>query len=117
MAVSRTTSFSDTTEVAATTAAAYPKGVFVSITRSATAADVFVQLWDVANPTPGTTSPDASCYIPSASITGGKFTYRFPLPRTYWANGITYFASTTVGGATASTIIDAVQVYYEPAGS
>jgi hypothetical protein len=113
MAQSRTTVFSDTTEIAATTARAYLKGVFASINPSATLADVFVQLWDVANPTPGSTAPDIALYIPQGALSGGKYTFRWEFPRTYCVNGITYFAATAAGGGTASTIIDAVEVYYE----
>jgi hypothetical protein len=107
MAVSRTTTFSDTTEILArnglsrlSAIRAYPGA----------SANYWVQVWNAANPTPGTTPPDIQFPVYT--------TRREPMLVIFdkiVLDAVSYFASTAASGGTATTNTGiAVEVYYEP---
>ena len=114
MAVSSATSWADTTEISASATAARLKAVvFTPI--SGAAGEVFIQLWDVANPTPGTTAPRHVIAVPI--FTGVPRRRKVIFPGGFpFATALTWFVSTTHDGATAATT-DApsvVDIYFEP---
>ena len=114
MAVSSATTWTDTTEISASATAARLKAVaFTAI--SGAANEVFIQLWDVVNPTPGTTAPRHVIAIPI--FTGVPRRTKVVFPGGFpFATAITWFVSTTHDGATAATA-DApgvVDIYFEP---
>lgn len=106
--------FSDTTEQVVYAAAAFLSGVEIHIQKDATAADVFVQLFDASGVTPGSTGEDLGLFIPSGDITRGQFMFRYIIPNTQFATGIEIFPSTASGGGTASAILADIRVFFNP---
>lgn len=113
--ISTATSWADTTEVSAYAAAVRLKAVVLDLAQGVSN-ETFVQLWDVANPTPGTTAPRLVLPVPRTTLIGirRRIKYVFPggLPFT---TALTWFVSTTHDGATAATT-DAplvVEIHFE----
>ena len=114
MAVSRATSWADDTEVSASATGARLKAVvFTAI--SGAAGEAFIQLWDVADPTPGTTAPRLVIAVPV--FTGVPRRRKVIFPGGFpFATALTWFVSTTHDGATAATTTapSSVDLYFEP---
>ena len=117
MAVSSATSWADTTEVVASSTATRLKSVVIRCNPDS-AADSSVQLWNHANPTPGTTAPDFAILVPSAAKMGRELKLNVPFGGIYCDTGLTWFVSTTAGGGTAATTNAPllVDVHYTPGG-
>lgn len=116
--VSRTlpADWSDTTEVLAFTGDCRLKAVVIDIAGDGTA-EAFIQFWDSASPTPGTTAPRMVLPVPFIGDVGGtkrRYKYVFPggLP---FGTGLSYLPTTTHDGATAVTTEGpaAVEIHYE----
>jgi hypothetical protein len=115
MAVSRTTSWTDSTGVVDYAAAAILNSVRVTLSPSATGA-FYLQLFDGTTATPGSTSPVASLAV-AAPANGGNRTRTFPLPGGMaFSTGICSFAATTLTGGTAATtnVPLAIDVHFTP---
>lgn len=116
MAVSRTTAFTDDTEVTATGSAGRLLAVRIQSNPSQQNT-IFLQIWDATNPNPGTTAPTMVLPIPAthASRRGGS-KYHFA-QGVLFATAITYLVTTTATGDTVPTsndAIGAVTLYWEP---
>ena len=92
MAVARLSAFADTTEQTVSSVAAYLSGVFV-YNPARTATDGWIEIWNAANPTPGTTEPDVILYIPFAA--SNRDSFRFNFPRILFGTAITAFFNDT----------------------
>jgi len=117
MAVTRLTAFTDTTEQTVTAARAYVKGIRV-FNPARTATGMWVQLFNLANPTPGTDLADIVIYCPFATSNTSSFAVTFP--RIYFDTAITAFASDTNGGSASAWVSSgntgySVEVYWERA--
>jgi hypothetical protein len=116
MAVNLQTTWADTTEVLVTGVRTMLKAVEVEVDPASTAA-VYVQLFNEAGVTPGTTAPSIVLLVPFVTqMNRRKVKYVF-------AGGIVFdtalewFVSTTHDGATAPTGVNLPEVsrlYYEP---
>ena len=106
MAVATFTTWADTTEQ--TVLAAACRVTAIEIARHAEQAnEVYLQLFDVANPTPGTTAPRMVLPVPTVAVAGGGnsphiYKYIFPGGLRF-GTACTAFCSTTDDGATAPT--------------
>ena len=108
MPVSRTTSWTDDTEISASAAAARLKAV--TVYKEVAGSAGFIQFWNVANPDPGTTAPLFVLPVPAAR---GMFKFVFPAGYVF-GTAITYMPTTTHDGETAMTDAMVVEVFYEP---
>lgn len=102
MAVSSATSWTDTTDIIANAGACRLNSVEVRVNQDASAAS-YIQLFDSANATPGSTAPNIVLYVPSPTTAGLTPSYHFDLGGVVMATGLTWFVSTTHDGATAAT--------------
>lgn len=114
MAVTVISTWADTTEQTVYSAAAYLKGVFAS-NPGLTATEGWILLYDGGTVTPGTTVPDLVLWVPWNNM--NKTTFRFELPRLYFATNIQAFHCDTSGnnasawnGGTGSRL----EFYFEP---
>ena len=117
MAVSSASAWSDTTDIIASAT-----GVRLTTVRvrqnpdSATAA--YIQLFDSADATPGSTAPNDVIYLPAPASTGRQPEFNFDMNGKVYATGLTWGVFTTATGGTASTtgapIL--VEVHYAPGG-
>jgi hypothetical protein len=104
----------DTTEQSVYAGRCFVTGIEVdkNIAQSAAA---FIQLFDVADPTPGVTVPSVQVFVNALSSVG-KRKAKFIFPGgLLFATACTAFVSTAVGGATAplTTVLpDRVRVHY-----
>lgn len=115
MAVSRTTSWTDSTGVVNYAAAAVLTGIRVTLSPSATGA-FYLQLFNGTTATPGVTTPVASLAV-AAPANGGNATRSFPMPGGMpFSTGICSFAATTLTGGTAATtnVPLAVDIHFTP---
>jgi hypothetical protein len=115
MAVSRTTSWTNTTGVVDKAAAVTLKAIRVQLNPAATAAS-YLQLFDGLTATPGSDTPVYSAIIP-APILGGNLTRSYPFPGGIrFATGLCSFVATAFNGGTAATTHAplAVDVHYTP---
>lgn len=87
------TSFTDTTEQTVFGDQCYIKGIFV-VNPGLVETDGWVSLWNLANPTPGTTSPDIVLFCPFSNPSG-KGSYRVTFSRTLFDIACTVFFSDT----------------------
>lgn len=115
--VSRTTAFSNDTEILAHTGACRLKAVIIDIT-DAGDAENYVQLWDSVTADPGTTAPRVVLPVPFlvAGVFGTKRRYKYVFPGGLpFGTGLSYLATTTHDGETAApaTDIAAVEVHFE----
>jgi len=102
MAVSRTTSWTNSTGVVDYAHAAILRSVRITLTPTATAAS-YLQFFDAASATPGSDTPVASIVIP-APLNQGNKTRSFPFPSGIpFATGICSFVATAFNGGTAAT--------------
>ena len=80
------------------------------------AAEVYIQLWDVANPTPGTTDTKMCLPVGSLTVQGPrKTTFLFPGGGIRFATACTIFCATGPEGATGATTTSLpprIDVYY-----
>lgn len=116
MAVSSAATWSDTTDIIASATATRVTHVKIRTNPSATAKS-FVQLFDSADATPGSTAPDYVIGIPVYATSGNKPEYNVMIDQ-YFATGLTWFVSTTPTGATAATTSAPllVDVHFAPGG-
>ena len=116
MAVSSASSWSDTTDLIASATPVRLKSVKIRSNRDATG-KAFVQLWDSADATPGTTAPDLVIGLPVPGTSGYKPEYNIHYNMVF-ATGLTWFVSTTHDGGTAATTNAPllVDVHYAPGG-
>ena len=117
MAVSTATAWTDTTDVIAYVGACRVTAVEVDIAPAATSTS-FLQLWNSADATPGTTAPTVQIEIPiETSRRGSQFKVVFPKGMRF-ATGLTWFVATASAGGTAATTHAplAVSVYYVVGG-
>lgn len=115
MAVSRATSWTNTTEVQVQNGAARVKAVQIKLAPAA-AADSYLQIYNVFNSTPGTTVPDCVIYIPTSAKLG-KTMIKLNLGGVRLDTGFSWFVSTTATGGTAATTSapESVDVFWDPA--
>lgn len=100
--VSSAAAWTDTTDVIASAAPARLISVQIRVNPDATV-DSYVQLFNSADATPGTTAPNDVIWVPSPTTAGRKLEYNVPYNGKYYATGLTWFVSTTATGATAAT--------------
>jgi hypothetical protein len=116
MAISSAAAWSDTTDIIASATPTRVTHVRIRTNPSATS-KAFVQLFDSADATPGTTAPDFVIGLPAYLTSGNKPEYNVMIDQ-YFATGLTWFVSTTHDGATAATTSAPllVDVHYAPGG-
>lgn len=117
MAVSSATAWTDTTDIIASPTPVRLKSVKIRPNPDSTAAS-YVQLFNSADATPGTTAPNDVIYVPGSDIAGRRVEYNVNFGGKYYATGLTWFVSTTATGATAATTAapSLVEVHYTPGG-
>ena len=112
MAVSRATSWTDTTAVVASSSGAILKTVRATLNPSAAAVS-YIQIYDAAA-TPGTTAPDFVFKL-EVPLNSGNKTRTFPIPGGFrCTTALNWFVSTTHDGGTAASTSAplAVDVHY-----
>jgi hypothetical protein len=117
MAVSSASAWSDNTDIIASSTAVRLKSVRVrQDPDSATAA--YIQLFNSADATPGSTTPNDVVYLPAPASTGRRAEFNFNMQGKYYATGLTWGVFTTATGGTASTTGAPllVEVHYAPGG-
>jgi hypothetical protein len=102
MAVSSAGAWSNTTDIIASAVAARLKAVKIRLNPDSTAAS-YIQIFDSADATPGTTAPNDVIYCPAASTAGRDAEMNVNYGGKWYNTGITWFVSTTYNGATAAT--------------
>lgn len=116
MAVFTAAAFADTTEQTVHSGPCSVKAIIIHKNHSQSAA-AFIQLWDAANPTPGTTAPPWSFKVDTLTNTGQLVTkIIFPNGGIKFNTACTIFCSTAASGGTASTtttLPDIIEVVYE----
>lgn len=116
MAVTRVTTYTDTTEEQVRTGRTLVQAIEVEVDPSSSA-EVYVQLYNVANPTPGTTAPNAVIPIPPVARDSKRKRKVVFAGGLAFDTALSFFTSTTHDGATAPTGADApeyVAVYWLP---
>jgi hypothetical protein len=115
MAVARFTSWADTTEQTVLAAPCRVHAVEV-VPHNTQANEVYVQFWDNANPTPGTTDTKMCLPVGSLTVAGGPKRRKFVFPGGIrFATACTIFCATGPEGATAPTTTSLpplINVYY-----
>lgn len=108
--------WADTTEQTAVSVACRVNSITIHTDTDQT--EGHVQLWDVANPTPGTTAPDYAYCIPAATISAKRrHKILFPGGGVIFSTAVTLFVATAAGGATAvltTAIPDDIIIDYTP---
>ena len=102
MAVSSASAWSDTTDLIASALPCRLKSVKIRVNPDS-AVDSYVQLFNSADATPGTTAPNDVIYVPAASIAGRRLEYNVNFGGKFYNVGLTWIVTTTHDGATAST--------------
>ena len=118
MAVSSASAWSDTTDIIASAVPTRLKSVRILVNQDASVAS-YVQLFDSADATPGTTVPTDVISVPSPTTGSRKMAYNVNFGGKYYGTGLTWFVATTATGATATTSTGAalkVDVHYTPGG-
>lgn len=117
MAVSSATSWADTTEVSACASGCRLEAVKIRLNQSS-AASSFLQLWNVANPTPGSTAPRIQIEIPAASVIGQVREWNINFGGQPFPTALTWFVSTASAGGTGATTSapQLVEVYFGVGG-
>jgi hypothetical protein len=115
MAKKSFTSWADTTEQTVLAAACRVTKV-VAYPHESQAAEVYIQFWDAANPTPGTDDTKMCLPIGSKTVNGSRpVTFLFPNGGIRFATACTIFCATGAEGATAPTTTSLppqIDVYY-----
>lgn len=115
MAVSSASSWTNTTDVIASAVPCRLKSVKVRLNPESTAAS-YLQLFNSADATPGSTAPDMVTYIPAASTAGRDAELNINYGGVFFATGLTWFVATASAGGTAPTTNAPllVDVHYTP---
>ncbi|HJQ65916.1 MAG TPA: hypothetical protein VJ816_06050 [Gemmatimonadales bacterium] len=96
------TAWTDTTDLIVSATPVFLNSVRVRVNPDSTAAS-YVQLFDSADATPGTTAPNDVIYVPAANVAGRQLEYHVAYNGKYYATGLTWVVTTTHDGATAAT--------------
>ena len=117
MSVSSASAWADTTDIIASATPVRLKSVKIRRNPDSVA-DSYVQLFNSADATPGSTLPNDVIYVPAANIAGRKVEDNVNYGGKVYATGLTWFVSTTATGATAVTTSGPilVEVHYTPGG-
>src|SRR5258706_3868093 len=117
MAVSSASSWSDTTDIIASATPVRLKAVKIRCNPDSVL-NSYVQLFDSADATPGSTLPDEVIYVPRSDQAGRQVEMNLSYKGKYFHTGLTWFVSTTSTGATAATTSAPllVDVHYTPGG-
>lgn len=115
MAVSRTTSWTDSTGVVDYAHAATLRSIRITLNPAATAAS-YLQFFDATSATPGSDTPVVSFAI-QPPLNGGNKTRSFPIPGGMrFSTGICSFVATAFNGGTGATTHAplAVDIHFTP---
>lgn len=117
MALSSATAWTDTTDIIASATPVRLKAVRIRCNPDSVL-NSYVQLFDSADATPGSTLPDEVIYVPRADQAGRQVEQNVAFKGKYYHTGLTWFVSTTATGATAATTSAPllVEVHYAPGG-
>lgn len=114
--VSRETAWTDTTDIIASATPVRLKAVVVDVPAASSALG-FVQLFDSADATPGTTAPFIVLPIPRVATMGSRRRLKYVFAGgVVCGTGLTWLVTTTHDGATVPTGADvplAIEVHYE----
>jgi hypothetical protein len=96
------TAWTDATDLIVSTTPVYLNSVRIRVNPDSTSAS-YVQLFNSADATPGTTAPNDVIYVPPGNVAGRALQYHVVYNGKYYGTGLTWSVTTTHDGATAVT--------------